>query len=54
MQKCARAGDTAAITLGLLRGHPESKLPWTPLANGEIIAVTSHPGWPRLFGADGS
>jgi broad specificity phosphatase PhoE len=32
-------GDTAAITLGLLRGVPPGALTWAPLDNGEIITV---------------
>jgi probable phosphoglycerate mutase len=32
-------GDTAVIALGLLRGFPPGALPWTPMANGEIVTV---------------
>lgn len=36
-------GDTAGIALGLLRGYPEDKLPWTAMANGEIVTVRPSP-----------
>lgn len=32
-------GDTAGIALGLLRGFPVDALPWTALANGEVVTV---------------
>jgi probable phosphoglycerate mutase len=32
-------GDTAVIALGLLRGFPPAALPWTPMANGEVVTV---------------
>lgn len=32
-------GDTASIALGLLRGFPPDNLPWTFLANGEMVTV---------------
>lgn len=34
-------GDTAGIALGLLRGFPADALPWTALANGEVVTVTA-------------
>lgn len=38
-------GDTAGIALGLLRGFPSDALPWTALANGEVVTVPAPLGW---------
>jgi len=32
-------GDTGRIALGLLRGHPVSRIPQTVLGNGEVVTV---------------
>jgi probable phosphoglycerate mutase len=37
-------GDTAAIVAGLMRGFPASALPWTQLANGEVLTLTAQAG----------
>lgn len=38
-------GDTAGIALGFLRGFPSDALPWTVLANGEVVTVPAPLGW---------
>ncbi|HEY1700687.1 MAG TPA: histidine phosphatase family protein [Trebonia sp.] len=30
-------GDTAAVIAGILRGSPADEIPWTELANGEVV-----------------
>jgi broad specificity phosphatase PhoE len=48
-------GEVARILLGLLRGYPEDSLPWTSLANGEVVTVTggARRGPPRRWESTG-
>lgn len=43
-------GDIARVLLGVLRGHPADRLPWTALANGEVVTV-SYPAETRSAAA---
>ena len=45
-------GDIAGFALGLLRGFPADALPWTALANGEVVTVRVPPPEVGVWGTE--